>query len=153
MKEEYKAYQKAYYQAHKEQIKEQRKAYIKAYNQAHKEEKKAWREANIEHYKAYQKAYKKDYTKAEVNSLGQTKHSIRQKSQHILKKMNLHIDGYEIHHCFGYEDPSKFIYISISLHRKIHQFLRDNNIDASSDHWMEIRDIVNESDEFMYIKC
>ena len=152
MKEELKAYQKAYYQAHKEQIKEQRKAYGKAYYQAHKEEKKAWREANIEHYKAYQKAYQKAYTKAEVNSLGQTKHSIRQKSRCILKQMNLHIPGYQIHHCFGYEDPSKFIYISKSLHLKIHQFLRDNNIDASSDHWMAIRDIVNESDEFWYIK-
>ena len=67
--------------------------------------------------------------------------------------MNLHIDGYEIHHCFGYEDPSKFIYISKSLHSKIHQYLRDNNIDASTDHWMHIRDIVNSTDEFMYIKC
>ena len=153
MKEEYKAYQKAYYQAHKEQIKEQRKAYIKAYNQAHKEEKKAAVKAYQQAHKEQYKAYDKEYKKADVNSKGQTKHSIRQKSQHILKKMNLHIDGYEIHHCFGYEDPSKFIYISISLHRKIHQFLRDNNIDASSDHWMEIRDIVNSADEFTYIKC
>ena len=148
MKEEHKAYKKSYYQAHKEE----KKAYSKAYQQAHKEENKAWREANIEHYKAYQKAYKKDYTKAEVNSLGQTKASIRQKSQRILKKSGIKIPGYQIHHCFGYEDPSKFIYISKSLHLKIHQFLRDNNIDASSDHWMEIRDIVNESDEFWYIK-
>ena len=148
-----KEYQKAYYQAHKEQLKEQRKAYIKAYNQAHKEEKKAWREANIEHYKAYQKVYKKDYTKNEVNSLGQTKISIRTKSQRILKKSGIKIPGYEIHHCFGYEDPSKFIYISYSLHLKIHQFLRDNNINADTDHWMAIRDLVNSTDEFMYIKC
>ena len=152
MKEYKKAYQKAYYQAHKEQIKEQRKAYIKAYNQAHKEEKKAWREANIEHYKAYQKVYKKDYTKAEVNSLGQTKISIRHKSQNILKKSGIKIPGYQIHHCFGYEDPSKFIYCSKSLHLKIHQFLRDNEIDADKDHWMAIRDLVNSTDEFWYIK-
>lgn len=147
-----KAYQKAYYQEHKEQIKEQRKAYIKAYNQAHKEDKKAWREANIEHYRAYQKAYKKDYTKAEVNTLGQTKSSIRLKSRQILKQMNLNIPGYQIHHCFTYNDPSKFIYISKSLHLKIHQYLRDNNIDADTDHWMAIRDLVNSTYEFMYIK-
>ena len=67
--------------------------------------------------------------------------------------MNLKIPGYEIHHCFGYEDPSKFIYISKELHLKIHQYLRDNNIDADTDHWMAIRDLVNNADEFMYIKC
>lgn len=151
-KEERKEYYKAYYQAHKEEL--------KAYYQAHKEEMKAWREANIQHYRAYQKAYyqshreeAKAYLKSDVNSLGQTKNYIRQKSRYILKKMNLNIPDYEIHHCFGYEDPSKFIYISKSLHLKIHQFLRDNNIDASSDHWMQIRDIVNDTDEFMYIKC
>ena len=75
------------------------------------------------------------------------------KSRYILKKMNLHIDGYEIHHCFGYDDASKFIYISKALHRTIHQFLHDNNIDASTDHWMHIRDLVNSTDEFTYIKC
>lgn len=166
-----KEYQKAYYQAHKEQLKEQRKAYRKAYYQAHKEEKKAWREANKEKIKAYYKAnkaywkawneahkeecyaYKNEYIKSDLNLLGQTKHSIRQKSQRILKKSGIKIPGYEIHHCFGYEDPSKFIYISYSLHLKIHQFLRDNNINADTDHWMAIRDLVNSTDEFMYIKC
>ena len=151
-KEEYKAYMKAYYQSHREEA--------KAYYQAHKEEKKAWKEENIEHYKTYQKAYVKEhieeikaYMKSDVNSLGQTKNYIRQKSRYILKKMNLNIPDYEIHHCFGYEDPSKFIYISKSLHLKIHQFLRDNKISADTDHWMAIRDLVNSTDEFMYIKC
>ena len=143
---------------------EERKEYMKAYYQAHIEEAKAkmkaWKEANIEHYRAYQKAYKqankekvKAYMQSDVNSLGQTKHSIRMKSQRILKQMNLHIDGYQIHHCFTYDDASKFIYISKALHRKIHQFLRDNNIDADTDHWMSIRDIVNSTYEFVYIKC
>ena len=162
-KEERKAYMKAWYQAHKEEA--------KAYYQANKDEakaaKKAYYQANREHYrayqnvykkahkdkaKAYQKAYMKAYIKSDVNSLGQTKQSIRMKSQYILKKMNLYIPGYQIHHCFGYEDPSKFIYCSKSLHLKIHQFLRDNNIDADKDHWMQIRDLVNSTDEFMYIK-
>ena len=173
--EEMKEYKKAYYQAHKESMKE----YQKAYRQAHKDQakvaKKAWREAHkdevkakrkayyelhLEEHKARVKAYKqankekvKAYTKSDLNSHGQTKQSIRQKSRQILKQMHLHIPGYETHHCFGYEDPSKFIYISKALHRKIHQFLRDNNIDADTDHWMQIREIVNSTYEFVYIKC
>ena len=145
-----------------------RKEYMKAWKEANKEsekaKKKAWREANKEKVKEYYhahkdkrkpyyQAYMKEYNKSDVNSLGQTKQSIRQKSNYILKKMNLHIDGYETHHCFGYDDPSKFIYISKALHRKIHNYLRDNNIDADTDHWMQIRDLVNSTDEFMYIKC
>ena len=152
-KEEVKVSKKAYRQAHKEQCKAYHKAYSKAYRQAHKEEvkasNKAWCEANKEEVKAYMK----DYMKADVNSLGQTKDSIRHKSKYILKKMNLNIPGYEIHHCFTYDDPNKFIYISKSLHLKIHQYLRDNNIDADSDHWMHIRDLVNDTDEFVYIKA
>ena len=141
-KEQRKEYRKAYYQAHKEQHKAYMKAYQKAYYQAHKESKKE-----------YMKSYMKEYKKADLNSLNQTKQSIRSKSLRILNQMNLHISGYEIHHCFGYEDPSKFIYISRELHLKIHQYLRDNNIDASSDHWMSIRDLVNDTDEFVYIRC
>ena len=158
-KEQYKAANKAYYEAHKEQRKASKKAYYqahkqeqlayqKAYFKAHKEQRKAWHEANKEHYNAYMKEYKK----ADVNALGQTKHEIRRKSHAILKQMNLHIDGYQIHHCFGYEDPSKFIYCSKSLHLKIHQYLRDNNINADTDHWMAIRELVNSTDEFWYIK-
>ena len=106
--------------------------------------------------KAYQKAHKEEYKaymRSDVNSLGQTKNSIRVKSNRILKKIGMNMPGYEIHHCFGYEDASKFIYISKSLHLKIHQYLRDNNIDADTDHWMAIRELVNSTDEFMYIKC
>ena len=114
-----------------------------------KEYYKAWRESHREEFNAYHKGYQK----ADLNSKGQTKINIRKKSQYILKKMNLHIDGYEIHHCFGYEDPDRFIYISKSLHLKIHEYLRDNNIPADTNHWMAIRDIVNSVDEFTYIKC
>lgn len=155
---------KAYYQAHRQEIIAKKKAHGKVYYQANKEQKKAsikaWRAENKEYWKAWYaahkeqyNAYKKAYAKNEVNSLGQTKESIRQKSRQILKQMNLHIDNYEIHHCFGYDDPAKFIYISKALHLKIHKYLRDDNIDASNDHWMEIRDLVNSTDEFMYIKC
>ena len=144
-REERKAYLKAYYQAHKESEKAKKKAYYQAHKESEKAKMKAWNAAN--------KDRTRDYKKSDVNSLGQTKESIRQKSRSILKQMNLHIPGYETHHCFTYDDPSKFIYISESLHLKIHQFLRDNNIDADSDHWMAIRDLVNSTDEFVYIKC
>ena len=133
-KEQVKEYNKAYYEANKEQIKESKKAYYQTHKEQRRESQKA-------------------YNKADVNALGQTKQSIRRKSRRILKQMKLHIDGYEIHHCFGYDDPSKFIYISIELHRTIHQYLRDNNIDAASDHWMQIRQLVNSTDEFVYIKA
>ena len=129
-----------------------RKEYMKAWREAHRESEKAamkaWREANKEQYNAYQKAY----TKNDVNSLGQTKQNIRVKSRQILKQMNLNIPGYETHHCFGYEDPSKFIYISKELHLKIHQYLRDNNIDADSNHWLRIRDMVLHCNEYFYAK-
>ena len=152
-KQERKAYKKAYYQAHKDQILAYSKAYMKDWHKEHKEQHnaacKAW---HLEHREQVNE-YKKAYQKAEVNSLGQTKESIRAKSRQILKKMHLHIPDYEIHHCFGYEDASKFIYISKSLHLKIHQYLRDNNIDAGKDHWMDIRDMMNSTDEFIYIKC
>ena len=150
-----KAYGKEYYQSHKEERKayyqarkQERKAYQKAYTQSHKEERKAYRQAHREEHNAYQKAY----IRSDINSVGQTKNNIRAKSRRILKRMNLYIPHYEIHHCFGYEDPSKFIYCSRALHSKIHQYLRDNNISANSNHWMYIRDLVNSTYEFVYIK-
>ena len=156
MKEDRKAYRKAYYEAHREEHIAYMKAYAKAYYEAHKEQRKArmkeWQASHKEQVKAYQKVYKKAYIKSDVNSKGQTKHSIRKKSQRILKKSGIKIPGYQIHHCFGYEDPSKFIYCSKSLHLKIHQFLRDNEIDVDKDHWMAIRDLVNSTNEFWYIK-
>ena len=158
-KEERKEYNKAYYQAHKEQCKAKKKAYyqahkeehkahMKAYYQAHKEQakacQKAWIEANKEDYKSYQKAYQKVYTKSELNSLGKTKHSIRMKSQSILKKSGIKIPGYEIHHCFTYNDPSKFIYCSREMHKLIHAYLRQHNIDADSNHYDYIKHLLDE---------
>lgn len=144
-KEEIKEYARKYYQSHKEQ----QKASMKAWRAAHKESEKAnmktWRAANKEHYRAYQKAYMKEYQQSNVNSLGQTKQNIRVKSLRILKKMNLNIPGYQIHHCFGYDDPAKFIYISKELHLKIHQYLRDNNIEADSDHFEQIKHLLDDS--------
>ena len=143
-----KEYQKAYHQAHREERKAKMKAYYQAHRDEHLAKMKAWKEAHREEWNAYSK----EYTKSDINEQGEIKNNIRKKSRRILKQMKLKIPEYEIHHCFGYEDPSKFIYCSKSLHLKIHQFLRDNNIDANSDHWMAIRDLVNSTDEFWYIK-
>lgn len=151
-KEEAKAYAKAYYKAHrdehlakvkawKEANREQVKAYNKAWCEAHKEQMKAttkaWREAHKEEIKAY--------NKSEVNSLGQTKNSIRLKSNRYLKKYGTNIPGYEIHHCCTYDEPYKFIYCSIEMHRTIHQYLRDNNISADSDHYIYIEHLLDDS--------
>ena len=146
-----KEYMKAYYQAHREE----RKAYKKAWYQAHREEckarVKAWCQANREEKKAYQKAYQK----SDTNSLGQTKKSIRAKSSRYLFNVLKHtkLDGYEIHHCFGYDDYRNFIYIPKSLHLEIHQFLRDNGIDADSDHYSKIAHLVVAWDGYVYIKA
>ena len=133
-----KEYSKRYYQLNKDKCKAQMKA---------------WREVNKDKFTEYHREYMKEYIKSDMNSLGQTKKSIRSKSRNILRQMNLNIPDYEIHHCFGYDDPTKFIYISKSLHLKIHKYLREHNIDADMNHWMVIRDIVNDTDEFTYIKC
>lgn len=135
-KEKAKAYMKNWYESHKES----EKAKAKVYKKAHKEQVKAWLEAHKEHVNEY----KKEYTKADINAFGQTKESIRYKSRIILKKSGINIPGYENHHCFGYDDPSKFIYCSKELHLKIHQFLRDNNIDADSDHYEQIKHLLDE---------
>ena len=139
-KEDYKAKNKEWYEAHKEQSKEQRKAAAKAWYEAHKEQKKA---KNKEWYEAH-KEQSKAYYKSDVNALGQTKKSIRHKSLYILKKSGIKIHGYQIHHCFTYDDPSKFIYCSKELHMQIHQYLRDNSIDADSNHYEQIKHLLDE---------
>ena len=151
-KEYIKAYNKTYRQSHKEKAKKYMKKYWKAHKEKYNVFMKSWRDSNLDKYRDYQKEYQKYYNKLDVNSLGESKNNIRNKSKYILKKMKLKIPGYEIHHCFGYNDPTKFIYISKSLHLKIHQFLRDNNIAADSDHWMQIRDMVLHCNEYFYAK-
>ena len=135
-KDKEKEYQKAWYQAHKEEQKE----YKKAWYQEHKEE-----------HNARAKAYKK----ADTNSLGQTKHSIRIKSCKYLFNVLKHtkLKEYEIHHCFGYNDYRNFIYIPKSLHLKIHHFLRYNNIDVDTDHYNKIVHLIIACEEYVYIKA
>ena len=152
MSQDSKEYMKGWYQEHKEEIKLKKKAYrqankdkvkaySKAYHQAHREEakayNKAWQESN--------KDYHKEYTKSDLNSLGQTKHSIRMKSQLYLNKYGTKIPGYEIHHCCTYTEPYKFIYCSREMHKLIHSYLRQHNIDADSNHYEQIKHLLDDS--------
>ena len=165
-KEERKEYKKAYYQEHKEQAKayrqahkEERKAYNQAYHQAHKEERKAYYQTMKAYYqehkeerKVYHEAHREEineyarvYYKNDINSHGKSKGIIRSKSLYYLNKYGTKIPGYQIHHCFTYDDPSKFIYCSKETHLKIHQFLRDNKIDADSNHYKQIKHLLDDT--------
>ena len=154
-KEKEREYNKTYYQAHREE----QKAYQKAHYQEHKEEKKAYQKAHNkahrEELKAYQKAYQKAYRKSDTNSLGHTKNSIRCMSRKYLFNVLNHtkLKGYEIHHCFGYDDYRNFIYIPKALHMKIHQYLRDNGISADTDHYNKIVHLIIACEEYVYIKA
>ena len=103
----------------------------------------------------YQREYQRKYKKVNLNSNGKTKNYIRIRSNQILFKQRKHarLKGYEIHHCFGYDDPSRFIYIPRDLHRAIHRILRDNNIDADSNHYKYIVNLINECTEYTYVSA
>ena len=120
-----------------------------------KEYMKAWYQAHKDGMKAYRKSYQKSYRKSDTNSIGQTKNSIRSRSKYYLFNVLKHskLNGYEIHHCFGYDDYRNFIYIPKALHLKIHQFLRDNGISADSDHYNQIVHLIMECEEYVYIKA
>ena len=128
----------------KERLKEERKDYNKGYKKAHKEEIKAyyksWREAHKERCKTYAKSYISN----DLNSLGKTKNSIRCKSQYYLIKYGQKIEGYEIHHCCTYNEPYKFIYCSKEMHRLIHAYLKQHNIDADTEHYEYIKHLLDD---------
>ena len=135
--EERKEYMKAWYQANKDKC----KAWYQANKEHKKEQIKAWREAHKKQYNTYRNAY----TKSDLNSLGQTKQSIRRKSRYYLNKYGTKIPGYQIHHCCTYDDPYKFIYCSKEMHRLIHAYLRQHEIDADSDHYEQIKHLLDDS--------
>lgn len=129
-----------------------RKEYMKAYRESHKaqfkEYKKLWREQHKEHIKDLSALYESESRNINGERLGY----IRTKSQRILKKCHGKIKGYEIHHCFGYTEADKFIYIPKFLHLKIHALLRELNIDSKINHWKYISELVNNCEQYTYIK-
>lgn len=146
--DEYKAQHRKSYMKRRET----HKANARKWNHEHREEvrerNRQWRVENPEKHRECIRKYKS----RDVNSAGVTKHRIRFDSRYILSKNHAKLSGYEIHHCFGYGDPNRFIYIPKQLHQKIHQLLRDNNLSADSDHWNAIRDLVNGYEEYTYIR-
>lgn len=116
---------------------------------AHRACVKKWRAEHREEFSRHEKKRRAE----DVNSDGKRKSSIRKRSRLILLDIHAKLQGYEIHHCFGYDDPNKFIYIPKTLHTQIHQLLRYNNIPADSDHFNIIRDLVNRCEEYTYIRC
>lgn len=136
-----KEHSKSYYKAHKEERKDYQKTYYKVNKESIKTNVKSW----YEQHKEQSNEYSKLYRKLDVNSIGETKNNIRLKSRRYLNKYGTKIPGYEIHHCCTYNEPYKFIYCSKELHLKIHQFLRDNNIDADSDHYKQIKHLLDET--------
>ena len=138
---DYKEYMKAYYQAHKEQVKAVKKDYYQAHKEQAKTATKAWRQS----HKEQRNAYSINYAKSDLNAKGQTKHSIRQKSLRYLNKYGTKIPGYQIHHCVTYDDPTKFIYCSKEMHHLIHAYLKQHNIDADSDHYKYIKHLLDDT--------
>ena len=136
MAQDRKEYYRAYYQSHKEECKARSKAYYKANKKDLNDRNKAYRESHKEE--------RKEYLKSDVNSLGQTKDSIRHKSSYYLNTQGTKIPGYEIHHCCTYNEPYKFIYCSKDKHQQIHAYLRDNNIPSDSDHYDLIKHLFDD---------
>ena len=141
MAKDNKEYKKAWKEAHKEELRVKRREYY----QAHKEEIKAKKNAYYQTHKEEHKAYIRVYKRTELNSLGQTRDNVRSQSNYYLKKYGKKITGYEIHHCFTYDDPKKFIYCSKEKHLSIHAYLREHNIDADSNHYEQIKHLLDDT--------
>ena len=125
------------------------KSYYESHKEAHKASVKAWKESHKEQYRDYQKAYQK----SDVNSIGKRKSSIRVKSWRYLKKYGTKIKDYEIHHCCTYTEPYKFIYCSREMHKLIHSYLRQHNIDADSDHYEQIKHLLDDTVVLYGLDC
>ena len=128
-------------------------AYKKAYYQNHRMDKLFYQKSYYRDNRNERIAYQKDYQMLDLTNSGVSKHCIRTQSSYILFKKRNHtkLENYEIHHCFGYDDPNKFIYIPKALHLQIHQRLRDKNILAEDEHYEQIKDLINECQEYTYI--
>lgn len=136
--------------------KEEQKEYMRAWKETHKEQEKTALQSWRVSHKAQRKTQTKVYCnlhreqlnaamRADINSFGQTKNSIRCKSRRYLIKYGYKITGYEIHHCCTYTEPYKFIYCSREMHKLIHSYLRQYNIDADSDHYEQIKHLLDDT--------
>ena len=146
--EKHKEYMRKYYYEHKEEIREYKRKWRAEHRDKINARHRKYRADHIEEYNDMKRKYRAE----DLNKYGVTKSSIRVTSGRILDKCHAKLPNYEIHHCFGYDDAEKFIYIPKSLHLQIHQLLRDKNIPSDSDHWNYIRELVNSCEEYTYIR-
>ena len=151
-KDKYREYQIKWRAEHREEMKEYMKAYYAANKESEKDKARAYYEAHKEERKASMKIYHQAHAEElkikknnDVNSLGQSKSIIRAKSKDYLIKYGQRIEGYQIHHCCTYAEPYKFIYCSKEMHRLIHAYLRQHNIDADSDHYQYIKHLLDDT--------
>lgn len=145
-REEHLEYCKNYYKNNKEKCINQKKNYYKTHYKKITTDKTychEWYLNNKE--KCY--AYKDN----ETNKFDITLKYIRGKSKSYLKSHHSILKDYEIHHCFGYEDYRKFIYIPKELHSKIHSLLKENNINPKENHWKYIVNLINNFEKYTYI--
>lgn len=133
-KEQLKEYSKFYKQTHKTKIIE----YNKNYGIANKDKIKEYMQNNRERLNDYARAYAKDPN-------NQLTINCRHQSHRYLKKYGQKIEGYQIHHCCTYNEPYKFIYCSKELHKIIHAYLRQHNIDAKSNHYEYIKHLLDDT--------
>ena len=105
-KEETAAYNKAYYEAHKEGLlaqvkaynevhKEERAAYNKAYREAHQEEIRAYRETHRQEAKAYHRAYREVHQE-EKKAYTKTWHEVHKKEQAAYRRVYYETHGKEL---------------------------------------------------------
>lgn len=99
-----------------------------------------------------QEAAKRYKVEVDVTSDGKPRRNVRATSKKYLKRFGIEKQkGYVIHHCCGYENPDKFVYLPVELHNKIHKFLRANNIIADSNHYDMIKNMLSESDKPTFV--
>ena len=146
-RDEHKEYRKMVREEHREKL----NAKNRKWRAEHSDVRNARMRNRRAEYKEEYSARRKIKTAEDLNKNGVTKNYIRLVSRRILEKCLSKIQGYEIHHCFGYEDAEKFIYIPRDLHLNIHQFLRDNNIPAHIDHFNAIRELISCYPGYTYI--
>lgn len=99
-----------------------------------------------------QEAAKRYKVEVDVTSDGKPRRNVRATSKKYLKRFGIEKQkGYVIHHCCGYENPDKFVYLPVELHNKIHKFLRANNVIADSNHYDMIKNMLSESDKQTFV--
>lgn len=108
---------------------------------------------NLDKSREYKKNWFKEYKTRDANSEGTLFSTIRIKShKYLVNELEFEkIQGYQIHHCFTYDNEERFVYLPSWLHHKIHRFLKKNGISSNTDHYNEILPMMRESRVAVYL--